>query len=391
MNEHLMNDRLEPLVLLPPPTDTPWCGAVDTSTSGTIQRSDGKQIEIELPLFWHDPPWSRVNSERADIVASAVSLSGVMVSVLRSDLAGLDREPVFFGGGARPNPSDAKPMQGDATPTQGPTASQGIVSSPSRIVPYRPERYGTDVRDFDGAKVIDVRLAMPRDAAGRFAYSPAQLERWEATPASQPLAGGSWVPAATFPPDVVSIRHLSRKFEQLRILSGDAAVVTTVSAFRLTEELPAIAAARPDGVILLLNEVALSGLQLAEITRRAHSLIDETGGKTIALWIVPGEITPDDAVKLMTIGASGIAVDNWCDSLITETALRQQTAATRLGYQATIQGDREQIYAMAQYQLDTRIARFAGLWQSIFSGPADQRVGSFDATWASTLGITQLG
>lgn len=383
---------MDKLLLLPPPTDTPWCGAVDSTTSCLIPRHDGEDVEIELPLFWHDPPWSRVNSERADIVASAVALSGVLVSVLRSDLAGVNREPIFFGGQRPPDPSATGAPQPPAT---SPNAAATVTTH--RIVPYRPERYGLELRDFDGAKIIDVRLALPRDAAGRFAYSPMQLERWEATPASQPLAGGSWVPAATFPPDVVSIRHLSRKFQQLRSLSPDAAVFATISPFRLTEELPAIAAARPDGIILQMHEASLSGLQLGELTVRARKMIDEAGGDSVALWVAPGEITPDDAVKLIAMGASAVAVDSWCDSLITETAARQQTAATRLGYEATIQGDREQLYSMAEYQLDSRIARFTGLYQSMSTQSPHGRqspqeiLGSFDTTWAHTLGVTQLG
>jgi hypothetical protein len=373
-------------VLLPPPTDTPWCGAVDSTTSCLIRRTDRKDVEIELPLFWHDPPWSRVNSERADIVASAVALSGVLVSVLRSDLAGVDREPIFFRGELPPDASETIEPRASAAAIQA-----SATFTTNRIVPYRPERYGLDVRDFDGAKIIDVRLAVPRDAAGRFAYSPAQLERWEATPASQPLAGGSWVPAATFPPDVVSIHHLSRKFQQLRSLSPNAAVLATVSPFRLTEELPAIAAARPDGIILQMHEDSFNGFQLAETTVRARKMIDGAGGDTIALWIAPGEVTPDDAVKLIALGASAIAVDSWCDSLITETAVRQQTAATRLGYEATIQGDREQLYAMAEYQLDSRIARFTGLYQSMSTQHSSETLGSFDNDWATALGVTQLG
>ena len=44
----------------------------------------------------------------------------------------------------------------------------------ARIVPYRPERYGLSDRDFDDARIIDVRLAMNRDESGRFAFSPEQ-------------------------------------------------------------------------------------------------------------------------------------------------------------------------------------------------------------------------
>ena len=80
-----------------------------------------------------------------------------------------------------------------------------------RIVPYRPERYGLTADDFDNACVIDVHLSTHRDETGRFAYSAEQLSRWDVLQAEIPISGGSWVPSATFPPDVPSMKDLSSK------------------------------------------------------------------------------------------------------------------------------------------------------------------------------------
>ena len=61
------------------------------------------------------------------------------------------------------------------------------------MIPYRPERYGLSDRDFDGAAVVDVRLAMRRDSTGRFAFTHAEeIGRWEATQAGV-AAGGRWL------------------------------------------------------------------------------------------------------------------------------------------------------------------------------------------------------
>ena len=88
---------------------------------------------------------------------------------------------------------------------------------------------------------------MNRDESGRFAFSPEQLERWEATPESHPLAGGGWVPSASFPPDVPSMQQLSSKLNQLRDLSPGAAVFVSIGSYRLDQELAQVVAANPDG------------------------------------------------------------------------------------------------------------------------------------------------
>ncbi len=72
--------------------------------------------------------------------------------------------------------------------------------------------------------------------------------------------------------------------------------------YRLEDELPPIIAAKPDGLILRLDEVDLEGLQLAALTRRARQLMKQAGAKQLPLWIVPGAITPDDAAKLIAPG-----------------------------------------------------------------------------------------
>ncbi len=373
--------RLQPLCFLPPPAQTPWSGAPHESNRLDITRHDGVETTIELPLFWYDPPWCDVSSETADTLATVVGRTGVLVSALRSDLAGPERQPQFHA---------AQASEGDESeqPAEGPASSSDLppVYLP-RVVPYRPERYGLDVRDFDGAKVIDVRLAMTRDASGRFAFSPSQIQRWEATPASEPLAGGGWVPAATFPPDVVSLEHLSSKLAQLRMLAPTSAIFISMGPYRMETELPAILSARPDGLILQLDETSLEGLQVAAITRRARQMMNESAADFVPLWIVPGEISPDDAVKLMALGASGVAVDSWCDPMVAEASQRQQSSASRLGYASQ---DEEYMVQLAHYQLSWRIERFRGLSQSILRVPPQEQLGSFSAAWAEELSIKAL-
>jgi hypothetical protein len=344
---------------------------------GTVmRRDDGETVELGVPLFWYDPPWHRIGVSSADAIAVAVSGLGVPVSALISDLAGADQHSTFHDA---PSPENEAEDEGDDHGEPLP-----------RIVPYRPERYGLCDHDFDGARVIDVRLTMNRDESGRFAFSPGQIERWETTPASQPLAGGGWVPAATFPPDVVSLQHLAAKFHQLRALSQTAAVFVSMGPHRLEEELADIVVRRPDGLILRLDELDLDGLQLAAITRRTRQLVDLQGLAALPLWIVPGEITPDDAAKLVALGASAVAIDSWCAPIIEEAENQHQQSSARSAYSSLSRTNDERLVEMVDGDLATKVGRFKGLLHSTAYLPSSQRLGTLNETWSKVLGVRRL-
>ena len=375
-----MNDRLAPLRFLPPPINTPWTGANDQTIQTTIKRVDGSTIAVALPLFWHDPHWCDMPTNQADALAVAIGELGVLVSAMRSDLSTPDRCPNFHGG------------SGDIVTSDETTETKPAVTFP-RIVPYRPERYGLCARDFDGATVIDVRLVMPRDEAGRFAFTPDQIRRWEATPADESLAGGGWVPAATFPPDVISMKHLSHKFDQLRELSPAAAVFATIEPYRFEEDVPRLLAAKPDGVILRMDDMQLDGLQLARFVQLARQEMNATGSPDMPLWIVPGQVTADDVLKLIQLGATAVAIDAWCDDLIEEaeeaTAGNSPNKFTDTTEAISI--DSQYLRDLAKYRIGPKISRIIGLAFSLGRVAKADRLGTFDATWASELGVKELG
>ena len=367
MSEELGEDRLAQLYLLPPKITTPWTGAEGLSVQTRISRKDRTSLTLDLPLFWYDPPWYLLPTQLADEMAVAVAQMDVMVSAMASDLVPPNTRPTFF---SNQTPDPIEPEDDDDEP---------VIPDPTylpRMVPYRPERYGLSPEDFDHSWLIDVRLMMSRDASGRFAYSPDQIARWEATPDDQPLAGGGWVPAATFPPDVDTIEQLTTKFDQLRKLAPNAAVFASTGPYRLADEIPAIVKAAPDGVIVRLDEVALDGLQLAALTRRARHFMNEAGGKKLPLWLVPGEISADDAVKLVALGASAIGIDSWCDPLLQE--------CQPSGY------SRPPVEEIVYNGLTSRIDRFTGLYLSLQRVKKKERLGSFRMTWANTLGVLPL-
>ena len=369
-----MNERLEKICFLPPPMDTPWVGAPAEDRSIRVKRADGKTVALNLPLFWYDPPWSEVEITSADAIAGAVARLGVLVSALRSDLASAAEEPELHG-----------VSSGEAISMQ-----VQVPESLPRIIPYRPERYGLSDRDFDGAAVIDVRLAMRRNSSGRFAYTPMEIGRWEATQVESPLAGGGWVPAASFPPDVEGLGKLEGKLEQLRLLAGDAAVFVSMDPHRLNEELPAVLRSKPDGVIVRLNALELSGLELAHCVKQTRAMMDQQKCEHLPLWVVPGAISAADAAKLTALGANAVAIDSWCQELVSEVTEAQQNAASTSGYSSLSAPKTQDWVDWVEEELSRHIEQFDGLMHAMVYQPPEARLATLSVDWASKLSIPTL-
>ena len=366
-----MEDRLSQLCFLPPPVSTAWSGHECDIQPKRIRRRDGEIVPMDLPLFWYNPPWNALSYQQADWLATAVAGFDVMTSALRRDLS--EHEASTFHSPVPPPEQEGDENEQDKSPP---------VYLP-RIVPYRPERYGLLPEDFDDARLIDVRLTLHRDYSGRYAFSPDQIQRWEATPEDSPHAGGGYVPAGTFPPDVVSLKQLGNKLDQLRKLSPGAAVFVSILPYRLEEELSGVMAAKPDGVILQMDQSRLEPLQLAGLTRTARRLMKAAQSPRPPLWVVPGPITPDDAAKLIALGASAVAIDDWCDPLV-DGVLNNggQGTYSAFGY--------NDVLRLVHAELSHRIDRVAGLVSSIARIPRSERLGTFSATWAKTLNIPAL-
>ncbi|MGB0597281.1 MAG: hypothetical protein ACPGLY_11380 [Rubripirellula sp.] len=377
-----MTDRLDKICFLPPPIDTPWTGPPPDPPGVQFKRRDGRDVQIDLPLFWFEPAWHHVATSMADQIAVAVADQGVLVSALNSDLSEPEQESEFCS----PLVDESHQESSDIEPLH-----EGS-SHPARILPYRAERYGFQPKDLIGPRVIDVRLSIARDPKGHYGYSPRRIERWKATPADRPLAGGGWVPAASFLPDVPSLKHLDAKLDQLRILSPRSAVFVSFSSHRLRTDLPSILETKPDGLILRLNDIPLTGMQVAEITVLTRKMTDELAGNEIPLWVVPGPMSPDDAVKLLALGASAIAVDDWCAEIIESVAQAKPASQTTSGYQG-YQSNQSAISVLRQVikeSLAPKVERFEGLRTSLRAIPSDQRLACLSGRWAKSLGIPAL-
>lgn len=365
-----MADKLSEIVFLPPRIGMPWNGVEQPDHDLRIQRHGAEPISLPLPLMWIDPPWSIVNPSAADALASGIASVGVSVSALLSDLSS------------------------DAAPARFHDAANDELRS--RILPYRPERYGLHSSDFDEVSIVDLRLTITRDQSGRFAFSPDQIARWESTNQGEPLAGGGWVPAATFPPDVASLDKLHSKINQLRALAQNAAVMVSLSPHRIEQDLAVVMQQKPDGLILRCNDPGISdpgisGLMIASTLRRARAWLDKHNHVTAQLWVDPGMISPADAVKLIHLGATGIAIDSWCEPLLDHLATTyQQSPSATGGFGSGRPLADGVVSAMVREMLWPDIDEFMGLTESLAVLPKQSRFAAVDPLWANTLQLPRL-
>ena len=128
----------------------------------------------------------------------------------------------------------------------------------------------------------------------------------------------------------------------------------------------------------------LEPLQLAALTRLARKLMKSGDAEDRPLWVVPGRVTPDDAAKLIALGASAVAIDHWCEPLV-EDVLESGGGSpySSFGYADVAQ------YASAR--LEEKIDRFKGVVASLGRLPRGERLGSFSAAWTKALRVKSLG
>lgn len=347
-------ELLSEICLLPPPLETSWDGAATTE----IAETPAGQRAVPWPLFWYDPPWHEVRPEVARHIAAAVDAMQIPVAVLGRDL-GLDNLPMMY--------------------FQFP------------MIPYRPDRYGLAVEDLEAADCIDIRLARARNEMGRYAYSPAQMQRWLGRDAS---GGGEdaavAVPAPGWPAELKSISQLAGKFQQLRTLNEHATCAVSISPYRLADELPGVIAAGPDAVILRMDDSdEIVGRHLARVVAQTKSIIDSAAERphdAVRLWLVlPYEPTPTDCIKLFALGASAIAIDWWCQPLI-RAALDDVARGGSMSAGAFQQ--------QAQRLLKPRMDKLAGLTSSYGltrpDGLNPSHLGTADHSLAQQIGLTPI-
>lgn len=354
----MKSERLSNLHLLPPQATGVWATNPLYPAAKQVPRRGKAALEMELPLFWYEPPWIRLPIEVAGRLAASVANLDVVVSALRRDVASDDEQGELFA-----------PIE---TSDESHRSSRFL----PRMTPYRAERYGFLPTDFDDTMIVDVRLSAMPNASGRLAYSPEQLKRWERASDDSPIGGGGHVATASFPTDVVSLKQARIKLEQLRQLAPNAAVFVSIGCYSLEEEVSASLVSQPDGLIVRMDQPELEGIQLAALVRRTRSLMDEAGCNELPLWIVPGEVSARDVAKLIALGASAVAIDSWCNPLV--DFLNESLSETRYDRSAF-----NEIPALASQHLWDDIDHVIGLHSAISpDATVAQRLGTFHPRWA---------
>ena len=266
---------------------------VDTKLGTSVRLATGKSIEFPLPFFWFDPPWHLVPIEKCRTFAHAFAASGIVVSSLHRDLA-----------------ADEENKTAWFLP---------------RLAPHRCDRAGWTFRDFESASVIDLRLAPIRDEIGRFAYHPAQLNRWRNFEEDRSHDAVDATDAMTFPPDWKNVDSMCSKVGQLRRLS-DAAIFVSIDEVHAPVMLLAAKAADVDGVI-----IRVEGDPLQTIVRARQQIDSWKRPISTALWVVTSEqLSPVDCVKCFAMGASGLSVDLICNDLLFQNHLRLEAAVNQV-------------------------------------------------------------
>ena len=255
--------------------------------------ASGNSMELPLPFFWFDPPWHLVHIEKCRTFAHAFAASGIVVAALHRDFH---------------DDNDVKSS-----------------SFLPRLAPHRSDRAGWIFRDFESASVIDLRLAPTRDDNGRFAYHPAQLNRWRNCEEDRSHDAVESIDMMTFPPDWKSLDGMCSKVAQLRKLS-DAAIFVSIDEAHAALMLPAAKSADVDGVI-----IRVEGDPLGTIVRARQHIDAWKRPRSTALWIVTSEqLSPADCVKCFAMGASGLSVDLLCNDLLFQNHLRLEAAVNQV-------------------------------------------------------------
>ena len=317
-----MADRFSTLVLVPPKIQHAEVRA--EVSIGTWQLSRDASINLPSRLFWCDPPWYRYENSLADKIAIAVANQGITVSAARWDLS-TDSLPSAYhdGPGAR-----------------------------SRMLPYRPERFGVSFDDFDQVSSIDLRLVPESDAAGVPVLDLGKVSHFGLGEAIGKEAAIPPLPSLTLPPDVEGMDQLRPKMNQLHALAPQAALFVSILPQRLSEDLPILLAQNPDGVILRCEAASMDALSVTKVLCQSLNLARQAGNN-VSILLAPGKLTGNDAIKLLRVGASAIAIDHWCDELLEEIDQRLSDPS-RSG---TV--TEQMIEQLAKEYLGDRIERFA--------------------------------
>ncbi|XZE54010.1 hypothetical protein SH139x_005792 [Planctomycetaceae bacterium SH139] len=289
--------------------------AATRSVANRLRVQLSTQVALPLPLIAYDLPWCERPPEVARYVADNLDGLGVSVAGLQSEFHHTDDEQA----------DSPSPLQ-------------------LTICPYRAERFGLHFDDLANARIIDIRLTLPRQVqTGLPRYSANTMRRWDqraARMADRAMQAFGDLDALCWPPDVAEVGKLGGKVEQLRALNPTALVAVSIEAYRAATDLARILPAKPDLICLRADRwPADQAVAFLQVVAATADRLQQVESSAVKLAVIPPPDTDEqDIVKLLALGADLVAIDHWCRDLITPAKRRQSSAewaAANLGVVTT--------------------------------------------------------
>jgi len=250
---------------------------IPAPTSSHMESASGLAVaasSIPLPLFWYNPPWHLASPQRCQLVAQLVGEAGIAINALHRDLTG-----------------------GEGDWNDAPW---------TRIATLRCDRLGWSLEDCQSAGVIELRLGMDRDPQGGYSYDPSLVANLIGVESDQ-LPGLLPPVPMMFPPEWNDLSHMGSKVTQLRRLSS-AAVYITCDEQQISTVLSAATVASADGLIIRCGGSPINALAAY------RQWINESPHATCPrVWIAGAELSVQDMVKCLALGASAVSISSICD------------------------------------------------------------------------------
>ena len=213
--------------------------------------------------------------------------------------------------------------------------------------------------------MIELRLLTVPNAFGGLTYEGTQWSRWKnLEQLAHPIAAS----AMTFPPEWRSLADVGRKVEQLRML-GNAAIVLSVDLEHVSNVLPQLVDAGLDGVMIRTSGDPLAALQFTTDLCHSHGL-------SLWVWLIAEQaLTPEDCIKCLAMGASGIAIDPLCNRILAEGETlgmsSSDLAAMRMGYGTEVASS-DRFAQAAAFAVGELVSRTRGLLQACGASSLEQ-------------------
>lgn len=93
---------------------------------------------------------------------------------------------------------------------------------------------------------------------------------------------------------------------------------------------------------------------------------------------------------MTALGANAVAIDSWCQELVSEVTEAQQNAASTSGYSSLSAPKTQDWVDWVEEELSRHIEQFDGLMHAMVYQSPEARLATLSVDWASKLSIPTL-